>query len=99
MIRAVGYLLASAVVWFAEGYVFSTFLHFSLAQNVTLAIIYAVLFAVAVWLLLRFAVAQDENLASWRYLSLAPMLVAIVGSFVSILLVVLVAASGSPTAR
>lgn len=97
MIRATLYLLVSAAVWGAEGYVFSRFLAFSLGQSVLLGLVYLTLFVVALGLLLRFQRGyQPEagDLAHWRLLSLAPMMVAVIGSFVSLPVLLVVAALG-----
>jgi hypothetical protein len=85
------------VVWFAEGYIFSRMLAFSLAQTVLLAVVYIALAAAAVYSLARpsgEANASMAGLSRWRTLSAAPMVVAIVGSFVSLPLLLLIAVVG-----
>lgn len=87
MVRASIYLLAAGVVWLAEGFIFSRFLGFSTWQIAITAAIYLALFAAAVvWirLLVRTQSSENRELSPWRYISLAPMIVAIVGSFASL---------------
>lgn len=95
--RASVYILASGVIWFAEGYLFSRFLAFSAWQTVLLASFYGLLFAWSVRAL-RGGLVQpptgSEEMAAWRLLSLTPMLTTILGSFVSLPLVLLVLALG-----
>jgi hypothetical protein len=95
MIRGVLYLLASGVLWAAEGYVFSRFLRFSLPQTIMLAVVYAALFAGASrWFAQLLTTSTDADLPAWRYVSLAPMVTLILGSFVSLPIVLLIAALG-----
>lgn len=97
MSRAILYLLAAGAVWFAEGYIFSTFLRFSTWQTVLLIALYAALWLLACLWLLRLARrpgAEPQTLSVWRYLSLAPMLVATVGSFASLPILLAIAALG-----
>lgn len=97
MIRGVLYLLAAAAIWLGEGYVFSRFLNFAWWQTALMAILYAGLFVVAALHLARlsrrFRSAQD-GMAAWRLISLAPMFVLVVGSFMSLPVLLLVAALG-----
>jgi hypothetical protein len=97
MIRATAYLIASGVIWVIEGFLFSKLLAFSVPQVILTVVLYVTLFAVAAAMLIRSAGEFREGIegmAHWRLLSLAPMLVAIVGSFVSLPLLLLVAALG-----
>ena len=97
MIRAYGYLAASGVIWFVEGGLFAHFLGMALWQIVILALMYASLFALAVRLLvqsLRTYAEGQPQFSPWRAVSLAPMVVTVVGSFVSLPIVVLVAVLG-----
>jgi hypothetical protein len=97
MIRAVFYLTAGALVWLAEGFLFSYFLQFHPWQVVLMAVVYLALLGVAVELLRRqIATARqaDGTLALWRYLSLAPMIVTIVGSFASLPILLVIAGLG-----
>ncbi|HZU13129.1 MAG TPA: hypothetical protein VFB58_09845 [Chloroflexota bacterium] len=96
MIRAVLYLLASAVAWFAEGYVFSRFLRFSIAQTIILGLVYLALFLLALLFLRSLATDLSDRgeLPIWRYLSLAPALTLIVGSFASLPILLAIAALG-----
>lgn len=97
MIRAVFYLVVAGAVWFAEAFLFTRFLAFSAGQTVLAAGFYVALYLVVVTTLIR-AVARDSragDVARWRALSLAPMLAVIVGSFVSLpVLLVIAALSG-----
>jgi hypothetical protein len=84
-------------VWFGEGAVFSWFLHFRAWQVALTAIVYLGLFATATVTLIRFARryrTAEEGVALWRLLSLAPMLVVIVGSFASLPILLLIVALG-----
>lgn len=97
VIRAAAYLIASGVVWVIEGFLFSRLLVFSASQVALTIAIYLGLFVAAALLLIRFVRRfRDDtgDLPRWRLLSLAPMLVAIVGSFVSLPLLLLVVALG-----
>lgn len=97
MIRAALYLVASGAIWFAEGFIFTTFLGFRAWQIGLVVTIYAVLWvAAAIWLI-RLGQRQRalaQPLAAWRYLSLAPMLTVIVGSFASLPILLAIAALG-----
>lgn len=95
MIRAWLYVVAAGIVWFVEGFLFSRFLQMSAVQTVVLFVLYAGLFSAAVWALMRSMRDQGPGEgALWRQLALAPMAVAIVGSFLSLPLVLLVAILG-----
>lgn len=97
MIRAILYLLAAGAVWLAEGFLFSYFLRFHLWQTALMAALYAVLFLLAVRLLLdqvRSYERAGTELDVWRYLSLAPILTVVVGSFASLPVLLLIAAVG-----
>jgi flagellar biosynthesis protein FliP len=97
MIRAVFYLAASALIWLAEGFLFSYFLQFQAWQVVLMAIVYSCLVAIAVQLLRRQAatyVTESDRIAVWRYLSLAPMIVLVVGSFASLPILLVIAGLG-----
>ncbi len=97
MIRATLYLLAAGAIWLTEGFLFSRLLSFSPLQVVVLAAMYVVLFCLAVLLLVRFAGRyrpDQSELSPWRYLSLAPMLVVVLGSFVSLPLLLVIALLG-----
>ena len=95
MIRAVLYLGVAGATWMAEGFVFSRFLAFSRVQVGLMAVMYVTLFCVALAFLVRFAGSvdlSDTELPVWRFLSLAPMLVLVVGSFLSLPLMLLIVA-------
>jgi hypothetical protein len=97
VIRAAVYLLASGAVWTVEGVLFSRLLGFSTWQMIVMAVMYALLFTAACVLLYRFSKrfrVAEGGLALWRLLSLAPMLVIVVGSFVSLPLLLLIALLG-----
>lgn len=97
MIRAVFYLVISAVIWLAEGFLFSYFLQFHTWQVILMAIVYCCLIALAVQLLRRQTATYEvegDQVAVWRYLSLAPMIVLIVGSFASLPILLLIAGLG-----
>jgi hypothetical protein len=100
MTRATLYLLAAGAVWFAEGYIFGTVFRFSRGQTALLGGVYLALWVTACILLLRLArrpAQEREALPVWRYLSLAPMLVATLGSFASLPILVAIAALGKLT--
>src|SRR5947209_3627831 len=95
MVRATLYVGASALIWLAEGFMFSRFLDFSAWQTALLGAVYVALLGVALTALRRSWRQRTElsgDLAAWRMLALAPMVTVILGSFVSlpIVLVVLV---------
>jgi hypothetical protein len=97
MFRAYFYLLVSAVIWFGEGLLFSHYLGFAAWQIALLGVLYLALFALALRYLLtglRESPASEANMTAWRVVSLAPMLVTILGSFASLPLIILVAAAG-----
>jgi hypothetical protein len=97
MIRASLYLGASGLIWFAEGFLFSRFLAFSPWQTAILGLFYLALFAASLWALRDFVRRQEvlpDGMATWRALSLAPMLTTILGSFVSLPVVLFVLALG-----
>jgi hypothetical protein len=97
MVRATLYVVASACIWLAEGFMFSRFLAFSLWQTTLLGVIYVTLLAASLLALRRAWHRQAElssELAAWRLLSLAPMVTTILGSFVSLPIVLVVLALG-----
>ena len=97
MARAILYVGASALIWLAEGFLFSRFLDFSPWQTVLLGVVYLVLMGVALRALQRTWRQRSElsgELAAWRILSLAPMVTVIVGSFISLPIVLAVLALG-----
>jgi hypothetical protein len=97
MSRATMYLLACGAIWFTEGYIFSVFLAFRVWQTLLLTTVYAALWlTAAAWLfaLVRREGANGNALPAWRYLSLAPMLTVTLGSFISLPIVVTIAALG-----
>ncbi|HEX6507238.1 MAG TPA: hypothetical protein VF221_06350 [Chloroflexota bacterium] len=97
MVRTSLYLLAAAVIWLAEGFLFSRFLAFSTWQTVLLFVFYVALMCAALYALVALARSSGERpdgLAAWRALSLAPMVTFIVGSFVSLPLVLFVLVLG-----
>jgi len=100
VIRSALYVLASGVVWLVEGFLFSRLLALAAWQTGLLLFLYLALFAVAVAAFVRAAKRQPvspEGVAHWRSLALAPMLVAVLGSFVSLPLVLLIALLGKLT--
>lgn len=97
MIRATLYLVAAGIVWLVEGSLFSYFLRFALWQTVLMAMIYLALFLIAVRYLITLARQNRDSeaqVAYWRYLSLAPMLMVVVGSFASLPLLLAILALG-----
>ena len=76
---------------------FSHFLGFAAWQVILLAIIYAGIFAIVVRVFIRSSRAQTESnrIARWRAVSIAPMLVAVIGSFASLPLLLFVALLGN----
>jgi hypothetical protein len=90
------YVLVAGVVWFAEGFLFSRFFSFSVWQTALAAVFYLAVFIAAVMTLARRARGEYNvaDVARWRLLSLAPMLVVILGSFVSLPVMLLVLALG-----
>jgi hypothetical protein len=96
LLRAYIYLAAAGVIWLIEGFLFSHYLAFAPWQTALLALIYLGLYAVA----LHFFLASLRNhadtgdLSPWRAVSLAPMLVVLLGSFASLPLILLVAILG-----
>jgi hypothetical protein len=96
MIRASAYLLVAGAVWLAEGYVFTQLLGFSMVQIVATGCCYVALYGLAVYALIR-SVGETggfADVARWRYLSLAPMMMVVVGSFASLPVLLLIAALG-----
>jgi hypothetical protein len=98
MVRAYAYLAAAGVIWLVEAVLFGHFLKFAFWQTALLVVIYAFLFLIAARVLLRGlreGLGESEHdVAAWRVVSLAPMLVVIAGSFASLPLLLLVAAAG-----
>jgi hypothetical protein len=95
--RAVIYLALAGAVWMAEGFIFSQFLGFSRWQIVLMTVMYVALFSLAILALRRQRqdyIEREGNLPSWRWLSLAPMLTLIIGSFVSLPLLLFILAIG-----
>jgi hypothetical protein len=97
MIRAKLYVGLSGIVWLVEGFLFSRLLHFRAWQTGLMVVMYVGLFTLVVSVLLR-SIPQpdvhDENAAVWRYVSLAPMLTVVVGSFVSLPLILCILVLG-----
>ena len=97
-VRTPAYMLASLVIWFAEGYVFTRAFAFNLAQTAVVAVYFLLLFAGAVWLSVRFARRvdpSDESIPVARLISLAPVLVLVVGSFAALPVFMLVLIAGA----
>jgi len=97
MIRAWFYLVASAVIWFVDAFLFSYFLRFSAGQTVLMAVFYLLLFGIAARYFIRGLSGlgrSDDDVAAWRLVSIMPMLVVILGSFVSLPILLLVVAAG-----
>jgi hypothetical protein len=96
LLRAYIYLAAAGMIWLTEGFLFSHYLGFAPWQTALIALIYLGLYAVA----LRYFVASlrtsahNDDLSPWRAVSLAPMLVVLLGSFVSLPLILLVTVLG-----
>jgi hypothetical protein len=96
MIRASFYLLAAGAIWFVEGFLFSRFLDFNAVQTGLAVVFYAALFGVVTTQLIR-AMRRDietGDTARWRYLSMAPMVTVILGSFVSLPIVLVIVIIG-----
>jgi hypothetical protein len=97
VIRAYAYMAASGVIWLAEGFLFSHYLGLAAWQLVLLAVLYLGLFGAAVFYMVRTLRATPpapDGLSAWRIVSLAPMLVVILGSFASLPLILAVVALG-----
>ncbi len=97
MIRAYLYLLVAGIIWMVEGFLFSYYLGFAVWQTVLIGLLYLSLFGLVVRYLFRSLDTRPGNgdeMSTWRLVSLAPMLVVIVGSFASLPLVIAVAALG-----
>jgi hypothetical protein len=96
VIRAYVYLLVAGVVWCGEGLVFGRQLDLRTWQIVLLAVIYVGLYAVVVRVFFRSLRDHQPGgeYPAWRVVSLAPMLAALVGSFVSLPLLLAVVALG-----
>ena len=76
---------------------FSRFLTFSAWQTALLGVVYVALLGVALWALRKTWRQRSElsaDLATWRLLSLAPMVTTILGSFISLPIVLIVVALG-----
>ena len=88
----------AGAVWLAEGFVFGSFFRFSSSQTVAMAVIYIALFAAACVAFVRraerYSREGDSDLPLWRYVSLAPQITVVVGSFLSLPLLMLVLALG-----
>lgn len=99
--RAIIYLFAAGVIWFAEDAVFSRGLGFDLAQTAIVTVYFIALFALAVWFLLAMYRKQQAgeiragDLPVARILSMAPVLTLIVGSFAALPVFILVLIAGS----
>jgi hypothetical protein len=96
MIRAILYLVFAGAIWFAEGYIFSRLLAFSAIQTALAGGCYLALYLAAAHRLVR-AFKSDldaGDVARWRYLSLAPMLVVVLGSFASLPLMLVILGLG-----
>jgi hypothetical protein len=97
LLRAYGYLGVAGVVWLVEGALFGYFLRFVLWQLMVLLAIYTALLVVALRALLK-NLNQPQvagaDVAVWRLVALAPMLVVIVGSFASLPILLIVALLG-----
>ncbi|HEY8686926.1 MAG TPA: hypothetical protein VIO57_15085 [Chloroflexota bacterium] len=97
MVRASMYVGASALIWLVEGFMFSRFLAFSAWQTGLLGFVYLGLLGLSLFALQKTWRRKSElgdDLAAWRLLSLAPMVTTILGSFVSLPIVLLVLALG-----
>ena len=96
MTRAYLYLGASGVIWLIEGFLFSYYLRFAGWQVALIAGLYLGLYGTALRYFLRAMRGYQEQagMAAWRAVSVAPMVVVVLGSFASLPLVVAVAALG-----
>lgn len=97
MLRAYFYLIASGVIWLVEGFLFSYYLGLVLWQSALLLVIYLALLGVALRATvrtLRDHPETPEGVSPWRLLAFAPAAVAIVGSFISLPLILIVVALG-----
>ena len=98
MVRALFYLIVSALIWLGEGFLFSRLLGFTVLETALAAVVYLGLFAVAVFAFVRHtgrAGTANSDLPEWRLLSAAPMIVVIVGSFMSLPVLLAIYAIGS----
>ncbi|MGH2441668.1 MAG: hypothetical protein ACRDFX_00700 [Chloroflexota bacterium] len=97
MFKAYIYLLISGAIWMVEGFLFSYYLGFAAWQIALIGVIYVALFGAAVYYLIRALKVQprtQDGISAWRLVSVAPMLVVIIGSFASLPLIIIVAAIG-----
>jgi hypothetical protein len=97
MLRACFYLMSSGLIWLVEGFLFSYYLGLAIWQEALLLIIYLALFGVALRATLqalRSRPDSPEGISAWRLLAFAPAAVAILGSFVSLPLILIVVALG-----
>jgi hypothetical protein len=79
-----------------EGFLFSRFLAFTVLQTTLAAIFYVLIYLSASHQLLR-AFRTDQargDISRWRYLSLAPMLSVVLGSFASLGVMILIVVIG-----
>lgn len=99
--RTVAYLLAAAIIWFAEDFAFSRGLGFNAAQTAVVTIYFLVLFVGAVWFICRTharlsaSTTPDEHLSVARVVSMAPVVTVLLGSFAALPVIVLVLLLGT----
>jgi len=99
-LRTAIYLSAAAVIWFAEDGVFSVAFRFNAAQIAVVTVYFAALFAGAIWLIrrtyLRTGMEEpSEDLPISRIVSMAPVLVVLVGSFAALPIFMIVLVAGA----
>jgi hypothetical protein len=89
-LRTAIYLIAAAVVWFAEDGLFSIALRFNALQTTIASVYFVTLLATAVWLVVRAYRRTSTDSAAAKQLlrmaTFAPMAVVIVGSFLALVI-------------
>jgi len=96
--RTALYLAAAAAIWFTEDIVISLQLGFSAAQTTVLTAYFVLLFAGAVWLVVRTYRRLDSGGAGSsefplaRVIAMAPAFTLVVGSFAALPVIMLVLA-------
>lgn len=96
------YLLAAALIWFAEDYVFTRGLGFNAGQTAVVTVYFVGLFAAAMLFvqktmqrLAQTRPGDPEDIPITRILAMAPVLTVILGSFAALPIIILVLLAGS----
>jgi ABC-type nickel/cobalt efflux system permease component RcnA len=99
--RTVLYLVAAGIIWFAEDVVFTRGLGFDAAQTSVVTTYFVLLFAVAIWFIVRTyrrgqsRPASEDEPPLAKVISMAPALTLIIGSFAALPVIILVLMAGS----